>query len=60
MVLMSTDGGPVRLPLKEEQEFLESLEEIRRGKFIDGRYLLNGYAPGICSGNIKIRGSQRL
>jgi hypothetical protein len=42
MVLMPTDGGgPVRLSLEEEQELLESLKEIRRGNFIDGKDLLN-------------------
>ncbi|MFL6194025.1 MAG: hypothetical protein ACJ75H_07630 [Thermoanaerobaculia bacterium] len=34
-------GVPVRLTLEEEEDLFASLEEIRRGEFIDGQDLLD-------------------
>lgn len=41
VVLVPADGEPVRLSPEEEQDLWESMEEIRRGEFVDGRDLLN-------------------
>ncbi|MFL6264041.1 MAG: hypothetical protein ACJ76Y_30500 [Thermoanaerobaculia bacterium] len=41
VVLVPAGGEPVRLSPEEEQYLFESMEEIRRGEFVDGRDLLN-------------------
>src|SRR4051812_14890685 len=41
VVLVPADDEPVRLSPEEEQDLWESMEEIRRGEFVDGRDLLN-------------------
>jgi hypothetical protein len=41
VVLVPADGEPVRLSPEQEQDLWESMEEIRRGEFVDGRDLLN-------------------
>ena len=41
VILVPAGGEPVRLSPEEEQDLFESMEEIRRGEFVDGRDLLN-------------------
>jgi hypothetical protein len=40
MILAPEAGEPIRLTPDEERELLESMEQIRRGDYIDGQDLL--------------------
>jgi len=40
MVLASEDTEPIRLSADQERDLSESMDEIRRGEFVDGHELL--------------------